>query len=188
MDKKRLLLLFGFGALASQVFGSNKKSNSTTTVGEDIDFRSLGSSVPRSTRNNNPGNVKNPGGNGWNGTVGYDEIGHAIFQNYIFGTRAMILDVLAKIKRGENTINKFLPIYCPKSDKCPIEKYIDYVETNSGINRNKVLTKTNTNELFDILQAMTNYEAGFKNGAPLTKFNRAFFDAAFAMISGIREI
>ena len=184
---KKLLALLGIGFAASQVFGNSRNNSNPTTVGEGkIDFSGSPLSEARSTRNNNPGNVKKPGANKWEGTKSYDEVGHAIFKNYIFGTRAMILDVLAKIKRGENTINKFLPIYCPKSDGCPIAEYIAFVERESGVNKNTVLNangKVDKNTLYRVLQAMAYYEGGkYSNGSYKTKFNRWFFDEAIKLI------
>jgi hypothetical protein len=40
-------------------------------------------------RNNNPGNVKKPGNDEWEGTVGYDAQGHAIFVDRAYGVRAL---------------------------------------------------------------------------------------------------
>ena len=55
-------------------------------------------------RNNNPGNLKNDPDDPWNGTIGQDDRGHAIFEDVVHGVRAMAKTILAKWNNGYNTL------------------------------------------------------------------------------------
>lgn len=194
MNGKKLLLVFGLGVVGYSLFASTPDKEGgavdTDSTGSDdnkINFITKDLKEARSTRNNNPGNVKSvksSTSSEWQGAKDYDEIGHVIFKNYIWGTRAFIRDVLTKInKRGLNTINKFLPVYCPKSDNCPVATYIAYVEKQSGVNRNTNLQGASNATIFKVLLAMAQYEGGkYASGKYRTKFNQYFFDEAMKIM------
>lgn len=65
--------------------------------------------------NNNPGNLKPPGGkaNFYKGQIGIDDKGFAIFETKDYGRQALIQDLNAKINRGVNTPEQFIDIYSP---------------------------------------------------------------------------
>ena len=62
---------------------------------------------------NNPGNLRPPKGVTYEGQVGVDERGFAIFEEPSFGRKALIGDINIKLKRGLNTPNKFIDVYTP---------------------------------------------------------------------------
>ncbi len=63
--------------------------------------------------NNNPGNLKPPKGLTYEGQIGVDDNGFAVFENKDYGRKALVQDLEAKIKRGVNTPEKFIDIYSP---------------------------------------------------------------------------
>lgn len=70
----------------------------------------------RADYNNNPGNLRPPGGkeNFYEGQIGIDDKGFAIFENPQFGEKALRGDIKAKIEKGVNTPEKFIDMYAPK--------------------------------------------------------------------------
>ena len=187
MNLKYILGAFAVGFGAKLLFGNNSNSSNLS----DYDFRTTDLREARSTRNNNPGNVKKPNADTWKGTVGYDEIGHAIFENYIYGTRAMIKDLQNKItNRGLDTIAKILPVYCPVSDGCNVAAYISQVEKYSGINRNARLNAKDKETMYQLCQTMAYYEAGnYKDtNANRTKLNRQIFNLAWELLYKVQGI
>ena len=183
------IIIFGLlGGLlaASLLHGKNETTpDNTNTQTSDYDFSTDDIKEARSTRNNNPGNVKKPGNTDWQGTKSYDEKGHAIFHDYIWGTRAMITDLRTKIQRGVNTPSKIIKEYCPAtgSDKCIDQKaYIKYLEDNVGKN---TIGRNDKETLYKLVQYMAFYEAGnYPNTSTnRTKLNRAIFDMAWEILN-----
>lgn len=69
----------------------------------------------RADVNNNPGNLRPPGGKEdyYQGQIGIDDRGFAIFRSKEFGQRALLGDINAKISQGLNTPEKFIDKYAP---------------------------------------------------------------------------
>jgi hypothetical protein len=63
--------------------------------------------------NNNPGNLRPPKGLTYDGQIGIDEKGFAIFQNKEAGRNALLQDIRAKQKQGLNTPHSFIDKYTP---------------------------------------------------------------------------
>ncbi len=189
---KRLILGIGLivgGAIALNRKGSPSKSNSTTNSGStssNYDYRTTNINIVRAVRNNNPGNVKKPGAVDWKGTVGYDDhrpLPHAIFSNYIYGTRAMLVDLRNKIKRGLNTTGKIIPVYCPEDDGCNTQEYLDAIEKVSSIKPNIKLDPDNKGTMYMLCKGVAYHEAGYENGVNRTKFNQEIFNQAWNMVT-----
>lgn len=185
------IIIFGLlGGLlaASLLHGKNDTTpDNTNTQTSDYDFSTDDIKEPPSTRNNNPGNVKKPQlpSGPWQGTKDYDKKGHAIFYDYIWGTRAMITDLRTKIQRGLNTPSKIIKEYCPAtgSDPCINQKdYIKYVENNVGT---AVISRDDKDTLYKLVQYMSYYEAGPYPGTKTnrTKLNRAIFDMGWEILN-----
>lgn len=83
-------------------------------------------------KNKNPLNIK---GKGWQGQIGSDVQGHAIFSSYIFGTRASLINLKKYIDSGFNTIAKITARWAVDNTG----NYANYVSKNSGINKDSVL-------------------------------------------------
>lgn len=71
---------------------------------------------PRADYNNNPGNLRPPGGkdNFYEGQIGIDDKGFAIFDSPSAGEKALRGDIKIKIEKGINTPEKFIDMYAPK--------------------------------------------------------------------------
>jgi hypothetical protein len=76
--------------------------------------------------NNNPGNLRPPKGVKYDGQIGVDERGFAIFENKSFGQRALINDINIKIDKGLNTPEKFIDRYAPAGGENPEEARENY--------------------------------------------------------------
>lgn len=90
--------------------------------------------------NNNPGNLKPPKGVTYEGQIGVDDKGFAIFEKKEFGQRALINDLKIKIDRGVNTPDKFVDAYDPpggESDEAGRENYKIYLAQQLGLKSTK---------------------------------------------------
>lgn len=123
---------------------------------------------------NNPGAVKqaDPTNSNvkWQGQIGVDSTGHAIFDTPENGTRAQLLNMNTQIKRGttlENYINK----YATENQK----EYIAYVSKETGIKPND---KLEFEDIQKLAKAQTEFESGKK------AFNKDVFDKAYASAFG----
>ena len=63
--------------------------------------------------NNNPGNLRPPKGITYDGQIGVDDQGFAIFENKKFGQKALVNDLSYKLRHGVNTPDKFVDKYAP---------------------------------------------------------------------------
>ena len=66
--------------------------------------------------NNNPGNIRPPKGVTYEGQIGVDDNGFAIFENKKYGKQALINDVQHKLENGLNTPSAFIDRYAPGGD------------------------------------------------------------------------
>ncbi|ALM50308.1 hypothetical protein AMR72_16305 [Flavobacterium psychrophilum] len=74
--------------------------------------------LPRGIRNNNPGNLVRTAID-WLGKVPHSQNPDTRFEQFIelrYGLRAMMLDLISDIKRGDNTITKLISVYAPASE------------------------------------------------------------------------
>jgi len=76
--------------------------------------------------NNNPGNLKPPKGVKYEGQIGVDDRGFAIFENKSFGQRALVNDINIKINRGLDTPEKFIDRYAPAGEENPEDARENY--------------------------------------------------------------
>lgn len=84
--------------------------------------------------NNNPGNLRPPGGkkNFYEGQIGIDENGFAIFEDRSFGQRALNNDIKTKLDNGFNTPRKFVNRYAPASKENSEEGRKNYMVQLAG--------------------------------------------------------
>jgi len=76
--------------------------------------------------NNNPGNLKPPKGVTYEGQIGVDDKGFAIFETPTAGRQALVNDVRVKMRRGLNTPEAFIDRYAPAGDENPEEARENY--------------------------------------------------------------
>lgn len=76
--------------------------------------------------NNNPGNLRPPKGLTYEGQIGVDENGFAVFQTKEFGRKALLQDIRAKQKAGLNTPQSFVDKYAPAGQENKEESRDNY--------------------------------------------------------------
>lgn len=113
--------------------------------------------------NNNPGNIRPAKGVNYEGMIGIDDKGFAVFEKPEHGQKALINDITYKLeKRGIKTPNDFVDIYSPKGDPENTEDGRD----NYKIYMAHVLGLKSTSDPFPensiekIAQAITKFESG----------------------------
>lgn len=111
------------------LYSQTSNSNPLSSIMQPID------DTVRGQKNRNPLNIKKGGKTDWQGTIGYDSYGHAIFSSIELGTRASLIDLKGKIARGVNTIQKIVSIWA-EANTVP---YANYVANNSKIDKNAVI-------------------------------------------------
>lgn len=116
-------------------------------------------STPLTIRTNNPGAVKNASRSDknamWEGQIGFDEQGHAVFSSPEYGARAMAKNLQSQIKKGR-TLSTLLQEYATGNQ----DAYIKNVSNKTGIDPNQKLTEGDIRKL---MGAMVEHEAGVKN-------------------------
>lgn len=96
-------------------------------------------SLPKGITNNNPGNIKNKG---WQGQIGSDTQGHAIFSHYEYGLRAIAMTLKNyQKKHGLKTLRAMMKRYCEGNQLA----YAKYISTRLGIG---------IDEEFDVMAVM----------------------------------
>lgn len=129
--------------------------------------------LPRGIRNNNPGNLKITPVE-WKGKIPVSENTDGIFEqfeNFIWGLRAMMLDIRNDIFEGKDNLEKLIYEYAPPSEN-DTEKYIEDVELWSGISRYQQLTG-GKQQMGRLIPAMVQKENGM-NPVSQKIFNRAW--------------
>lgn len=119
--------------------------------------------LPLGLRNNNPGNIR-PGDN-WQGAIG-ENGGFIVFQNVLWGIRALGTDIRTKINNGFNTIEKLIYRYAPPTENNTIA-YINAVVSYTGISSRQPLT-ADFNTLSALIRAIMNVELGVSYSAIVT--------------------
>jgi hypothetical protein len=98
--------------------------------------------LPRGIRNNNPGNIR-IGSTDWKGKIPVSENTDGVFEqfeDFVFGTRAMIKLLSGYIDKGFNTVLKIVNRYAPASDGNAPLVYAEMIADRVGVGVNEVLT------------------------------------------------
>lgn len=120
----------------------------------------LNRSTPRSVRNNNPGNLRDFGIK-WDGLIGRDAHGYAIFATPVKGARAMYIDLRTGFQRdGENTVREIITEWAPPSDNNPTDRYIEFLSRFLGVEPDQVLRLEDAR--IPLMQGIAQFEAGFQ--------------------------
>jgi len=106
-------------------------------------------------RNNNPGNLR--AGIKWMGAVGENK-GFTVFDTVEHGIRAMATDIRTKLKKGNDTLNKYIPIYAPPSEN-DTTAYINRVSNSAGVAPDEKLSPDPVT-LFKLVKAHIRVENG----------------------------
>ena len=116
--------------------------------------------MSRADFNNNPGNIRPPSGVTYDGQIGVDEKGFAIFENAELGRKALLNDIQAKIKNGLNNPNDFIDRYSPAGDNS------EEARNNYKIHLAEQLGLKSTTDPFpkDSYEKLANAIASFEGG------------------------
>jgi hypothetical protein len=122
--------------------------------------------LPRGLRDNNVGNIRPNPSYTWYGQIGVEN-GYVIFEDIEHSIRAMGKDLSNKIKRGLNTLDRYIPVYAPPADNNNTQAYIDTVATLSGFAPTDILIP-NVATLFKLVKAHIHVEIGSPNDKLIT--------------------
>jgi len=120
--------------------GTASAPSFTSSVSDGLDNFMQGISnfegTGRSTRNNNPGNLKAPGGDPsfWSGQVGVDPQGFAIFSDIGDGWTALQKDIATQARR--NPLQSFYDFFGTYSPDGNSDSYAQYVAGYMGVDPN----------------------------------------------------
>ena len=118
------------------------------------------------TRNKNFLNIKNNPDNPWNGSIGTDRQGHAIFDDPVYGIRAAIINLRSYwFIHERRTILAIIERWAPEdAGNNPIQ-YADFVSSRLGVDKTNVLNLfdeersiKDKNQLEKLIKAMAEYE------------------------------
>lgn len=116
--------------------------------------------MARGLKNNNPLNIRH-NSDTFVGEVKGDDKAFKSFERMSFGYRAAFVTLHTYLaKYGRDTIEKIIRAWAPPEDNNNTEIYIATVEKQSGIARDKVLTKTSGEDYIKIVAAMSKVENG----------------------------
>lgn len=113
---------------------------------------------PRGIRNNNPLNIRWSAVNNWNGQIGQDSGGFAIFDTPENGIRAAAKILDSYNRRGITTLGKIISTWAPAIEN-NVEAYLSHVEQLTGKNRNMAIVKA-VGDYPPLLAAMIRHENG----------------------------
>lgn len=114
--------------------------------------------APRGIRNHNPGNIR-AGSTRWQGQVGVDEGGFAIFATPEQGIRAISRDIGTKMARGQNTVTSILTQYAPPNEN-NTAAYITAVARAMGVSPTERLDPNDWNTRSALVAAIIRHENG----------------------------
>jgi hypothetical protein len=114
--------------------------------------------MSRGYKNNNPGNIRLTATK-WQGEVDGSDKAFKTFKSMPYGYRAIYALLREYINKGYNTIEKIINRYAPGSEN-NTEAYINTVVKKTGINKKRVLTFQEINEITDIVAAISFVENG----------------------------
>lgn len=131
--------------------------------------------------NNNPGNIKPPKGVTYDGQIGVDDRGFAIFENKDSGRKALIGDIEIKIKNGLSSPEAFINKYAPAGSENDEDARMNYkIFLADQLGMKNTGDKFPENSAQKIADAIAHFEAGTRPDASTTTTPNATpnFDAA----------
>ena len=115
------------------------------------------SSLPRGLRDNNPGDLQQPSGTSWAGTVGMDGP-FVIFPDTTWGLRALAKDLINNVNEGYDTITSLISKFAPPSEN-DTDSYIAAVSADTTIDPDAQLG-TDQDTVTSLMRAIVNHELG----------------------------
>jgi hypothetical protein len=116
--------------------------------------------MPRAVRNNNPGNLRHSK-DAWAGLADVQsDPDFCVFQNAVWGFRALAITLHSKFARGLNTVQQILAEYAPPPDN-DTDAYVGAVCDGMGVGPDLLLDLVkNAGQLRSFCRAIAVHEAG----------------------------
>jgi hypothetical protein len=115
--------------------------------------------------NNNPGNLRPPKGVTYEGQIGVDEHGFAVFEKPEYGRNALVQDIKSKFKQGLRNPNALIDKYTPAGDENSEESRDNYkIHIAHGLG----LDNTKADFPEDSEEKIADLIASFEGGKPVT--------------------
>jgi len=118
--------------------GASASALSSATEGLSSLGYTLGVYVPKGLRNHNPGNLRYVATVQWNGQVGDDGTGYAVFDSDEHGVRALGHQLQTYAGRGITSVAQIISTYAPSSEN-DTQAYIADVAGRVGVDPNEPL-------------------------------------------------
>lgn len=119
--------------------------------------------------NNNPGNLKPPKGVTYDGQIGVDDRGFAIFENKDFGRKALIGDIEIKIQKGLITPEAFINRYAPAGSENDEDARMNYkIFLADQLGMKSTADEFPKNSAQKIADAIAHFEAGTRPDQAVT--------------------
>lgn len=145
-----------------------------------IDYRQY-TSMPRSFRNNNPGNLVRTN-IPWTGKIPHEENTDLKFEQFKymeFGLRAMMMDILNDISKGLNTPRKLIEEYT-RGDSPEIQyNYMNTIAKALGITRDSIIPMYK-DKFRTLIETMVKFEAD-------QTMPKGIFDTAYSILPDQRK-
>jgi len=114
----------------------------------------------KSVRDRNPINLRPFKYPFYLGQTSVDTDGEAIFDSFLSGIRAGVMDLNIKIDSNKlDTINKIIPVFAPSSDNNDVTAYINFVSKDTGFAPGQKLI-SDDQTIFALFKAMAKMEMG----------------------------
>lgn len=114
--------------------------------------------LTRGYRNKNPGNIRFSQSNDWQGQIGKDDKGFAIFSDDFYGLRALAKLLLNYEKSGSRTVKAIIERYAPATEN-NTGAYVAAVSAALGVSPDSVLMVAP--RLTELMAAIVKHENGF---------------------------
>ena len=145
-----------------------------------IDLRQSSTNI-RGLKNNNPGNIRS-GSTPWQGKVPLSQNTdkNKAFEQFIsveYGLRALMMNALTWIKRGDNTLRKLIYRWAPPSDGNQTESYISYVAQRMQLSADQPFTSLDKNFFIKLAKAIAekeNYPSEAHKYIPYSAYEKAY--------------
>jgi len=112
--------------------------------------------------NNNPGNLRPPKGLTYEGQIGVDDNGFAIFENRKYGRQALVNDIQHKVENGLDTPSSFVEKYAPRGDNSEDTNMNYKIHLADRLGLNSTGEKFPENSYEKIADAIAEFESGTK--------------------------
>lgn len=111
--------------------------------------------------NNNPGNIKPPKGVTYDGQIGVDDRGFAIFENKDYGRKALVNDIETKLQKGLTTPEAFINRYAPAGSENDEDARMNYkIFLADQLGMKSTADKFPEDSAHKIADAIAHFEAG----------------------------